>query len=180
MAAPDAWLFFWCSYRYISNILTQAQSVGWKDHTFYIWQKTNPLPMFGNNNFLQSIEIALVLAKGNPRFRFAKRGGHQPHNSFKSPQMARLERVENFDGLAANLAQKPLGLTSLWIRWASKPEDWVLDAFAGTSTGTVIVASLQLGRHACAVERDLSLTHQIQARLARECKGAIRQIEGGK
>jgi len=171
VAAPDAWLFFWCSYRYISNILTQAQRAGWQDHTFYIWHKTNPLPMFGNNNFLQCIEMALVLAKGNPRFRFSKKGGQQPRNLFESPQVAGAERVRNHDGSAANLAQKSLGLTDLWIRRASKPGDWVLDAFAGTGTATV--AALQLGRHACAVERDLSLTHQIQARIARECKGSI-------
>lgn len=172
MAAPDAWLFFWCSYRYISKILTEAQHAGWQEHTFYIWHKTNPLPMFGNNNFLQSIEMALVLAKGNPKFRFSKKGGQQPRNLFESPQVAGAERVKNHDGSAANLAQKPLGLTDLWIRWASKPGDWILDAFAGTGTATV--KALQLGRHACAVEQDLSLTHQIQARLIRECKGALR------
>ena len=172
VAAPDAWLFFWCSYRYISKILAEAQRAGWQDHTFYIWHKTNPLPMFGNNNFLQCIEMALVLAKGNPRFRFGKRGGQQPMNFFESPQVAGYERVRNHDGSAASLAQKSLGLTSLWIQWASKPGDWVLDAFAGTGTATV--AALQLGRNACAVEIDLSLTHQIQARLIRECIGAPR------
>ena len=57
VAAPDAWLFFWCSYRYISDILNEAQRAGWHEHTFYVWNKTNPLPMFGNNNFLQCIEI---------------------------------------------------------------------------------------------------------------------------
>lgn len=172
VAAPDAWLFFWCSYRYISRILTEAQRAGWQEHTFYIWHKTNPLPMFGNNNFLQCIEFALVLRKGNPRFRFSKKGGQQPRNLFESPQVAGTERVKNHDGSAASLAQKSLGLTSLWIRWASKPGDWVLDAFAGTGTATV--AALQLGRNACAVESDLSLTHQIQARLIRECIGATR------
>jgi len=170
VAAPDAWLFFWCSYEYISHILSLAERVGWRNHTFYIWHKTNPLPMFGNNNFLQAAEIALILAKGNPRFRFGKKGGHQPHNFFESPQVAGIERIKNHDGTATNLAQKSLALTSLWIRWASKSRDWVLDAFAGTGTATV--AALQLGRHACAVERDLSLTHQIQARIIRECKGA--------
>jgi len=169
LAAPDAWLFFWCSYRYVSIILAEAQRAGWRDHTFYIWHKTNPLPMFGNNNFLQSIEMVLVLAKGNPRFRFGRKGGRQPHNLFQSPQVAGAERVKNHDGSAANLAQKPLGLTDLWIRWGSRPGDWVLDAFAGTGTATV--SALQLGRHACAVERDLSLSLQIEARLTRECKG---------
>ncbi|GAI95763.1 unnamed protein product, partial [marine sediment metagenome] len=172
VAAPDAWLFFWCSYRYISKILTEAQRAGWQDHTFYIWHKTNPLPMFGNNNFLQCIEMALVLTKGNPRFRFSKKGGQQPRNLFESPQVTGAERVKNHDGSAVNLAQKSLGLTGLWIRWASRPGDWVLDAFAGTGTATV--AALQLGCHACAVEKDLSLTQQIQARLIRECQGAIR------
>jgi len=113
VAAPDAWLFFWCSHRYIFKILTEAQRAGWREHTFYIWHKTNPLPMFGNNNFLQSIEMALVLAKGNPRFRFGRKGGRQPTNHFESPQVAGLERVKNYDGSAACLAQKPLGLTGV-------------------------------------------------------------------
>ncbi|MBA7702025.1 hypothetical protein ES703_110776 [subsurface metagenome] len=170
VAAQDAWLFFWCSYRYISRILNEAQRSGWKEHTFYVWNKTNPMPMFGNNNFLQSIELALVLSKGSPRFRFGKKGGQQPKNFFESPQVAGFERVKNHDGSAANLAQKSLALTSLWIRWTSKPGDWVLDAFAGTGTATV--AALQLNRNSCALEKDLSLTHQIQARVIRECKGA--------
>jgi hypothetical protein len=36
MAADNAWLFFWCSYRYLSHILWQAQAVGWHEHTFFI------------------------------------------------------------------------------------------------------------------------------------------------
>ena len=67
VAAPDAWLFFWCSYRYMSDILAEAQRAGWQDHTFYLWHKTNPLPMFGNNNFLQCIEMAL--AAGHPFYQ---------------------------------------------------------------------------------------------------------------
>ncbi len=171
VAAPDAWLFFWCSYRYISEILTQATRSGWCAYTFFAWHKTNPLPMFGNNNFLQSVEMALVLAKGNPRFRFGKKGGHQPHNCFESPQVAGAERVKNHDGSAANLAQKPLALNALWVLWASKPGDWVLDAFAGTGTATI--AALQLGRHACAIDSDASIVHQIEARIVRECQGSV-------
>lgn len=165
VAAPDAWLFFWCSYEYVSYILNQAVSVGWQKHTFYIWGKTNPLPMFGNNNFLQSVELALVLAKGTPQFRFKKRG--QPHNRFESPQVGGAERMKRHDGSAANLAQKPLALLGLWIGWASKPGDWVLDAFAGT--GGTTVAALQLGRNACAVELDPKLIPYIEHRIQQEC-----------
>jgi len=169
VAAPDAWLFFWCSYLYCSDILREAEKVGWRKHTFYIWHKQNPLPMFGNNNFLQSIESALVMAKGEPRFTFQGKG--HPHNYFESPQVGGGERVKNHDGGAANLAQKPLALTRLWVGWASRPGDWVLDAFAGTGTATV--AALGLGRNACAVEQDPALVHQVEARVLRECRGAI-------
>lgn len=171
VAAPDAWLFFWCSYEYMSSILNQAVGVGWKKHTFYVWEKTNPLPMFGNNNFLQSIELALVLAKGTPEFRFKQKG--QPHNRFESPQVSGAERVKKYDGSAANLAQKPLALLSLWVRWGSKPGDWVLDAFAGT--GATTVAALQLGRNACAVELDPRLVPYIERRVQEECRGALSQ-----
>ena len=169
VAAPDSWLFFWCSYQYISYILAQAASVGWVKTTFYVWGKTNPMPMFGNNNFVQSVELALVLAKGSPQFRFKKKG--QPHNRFESPQVGGSERVKRHDGSAANLAQKPSALLSLWIGWASKPGDWVLDAFAGT--GATTVAALQLNRNACAVELDPKLIPYIEGRVQEECKGAV-------
>lgn len=170
VAAPDAWLFFWCSYRYFSHILVEGAKVGWRDHTFFVWHKTNPLPLFGNNNFLQAIELVLIFAKGNSRFRFAKKGGHQPHNWFQSPQVSGVERLKNHDGGAVNLTQKPLGLTSLFVQWGTKPGDWVLDAFAGTGTATI--AALQAGRNACAVERDPAFTLQIGARILRECQAA--------
>ena len=170
VAAPDAWLFFWCSYLYASGILGEAERAGWRRHNFYTWHKVNPLPMFGNNNFLQSMELALVLAKGKPHFDWGPKKG-QPHNYFESPQVGGLERVKNSDGGATNMAQKPLSLTSLWVEWGSRPGDWVLDAFAGT--GTVTVAALALGRNACAVEQDPAQAHQIEARVLRESQGAI-------
>lgn len=169
LAAPDAWLFFWCSYEYMSQILNLAIKVGWKKHTVFLWEKTNPLPMFGNNNFLQCIEMALVLAKGSPKFRFQKK--QQPHNRFQSPQVGGDERVKRHDGTAMNLAQKPLALLSLWVRWASRPGDWVLDGFAGT--GSTTVASLQLGRNACAVELDPTLVPYIERRVEQECQEAV-------
>jgi DNA modification methylase len=152
VAADDAWLFFWCSYRYLSQVLWQAGDVGWAEHTFFVWHKTNPMPLFGNNNYLQSIEVALVLRKGQARFRFGKRGGQQPHNYFESPQVGGAERQKQPDDSAVNLAQKPLALTLLWVTQACKPGDWVLDAFAGT--GTTTFAALSQGRNACAVEAD--------------------------
>jgi DNA modification methylase len=152
VAADDAWLFFWCSYRYLSHILRQALAVGWAEHTFFVWHKTNPMPLFGNNNYLQSIEVALVLRKGAACFRFGKRGGQQPHNFVETPQVGGAERQKQVDGSAANLAQKPLALNRLWVAQASKPGDWVLDAFAGTGTATC--AALGQGRNACAVEGD--------------------------
>ena len=168
LAAPDAFLFFWCSYRYMSHILVQAQGVGWQEKTAFLWGKTNPMPMFGNNNLLASFESALVLAKGGPIFQF---NGKAPRNWFISPQVGGLERVKDHNGGAANLAQKPLDLTKQWVLWGSKRGDWVLDAFAGT--GTVTVAGLHLGRNACAVEADSALAHQIEARVLRECPGAV-------
>lgn len=168
VAAPDAWLFFWCSYRYMGLIQREALKVGWQEHNVYAWAKQNPLPMFGNNNFLQSLELALVLRKGSPKFRFNGKG--QPHNFFKSPQVGGNERVKGHDGSAVNVAQKPLMLMSLWVLWASQPGDWVLDAFAGT--GTTTIAALQQGRNACAVEQDLALAHQIEARVLRQCQGS--------
>ena len=168
VAAPEAWLFFWCSYRYVSQVLREAEKVGWRDHTCYVWHKRNPMPMFGNNNFLASVELALVLAKGNPRLTFA--GAGQPHNFFDSPQVGGVELVKNYDGGAANLAQKPVSLVSLWVEWGSRPGDWVMDAFAGT--GTTAVAALKRGRNACAVELGPALARQIEARILQECPGA--------
>ncbi len=171
VAADNAFLFFWCSYKYISAIRQQAVHIGWKDFTFWVWHKTNPMPLFGNNNFLQSIELALVMTKGEPRFRFARRGGRQPHNYIESSQVGGNERVKDVDGSAVNLAQKPLGLLSLWVQWTTKSGDWVLDAFAGTGSATI--AALQAGRDVIAVEVDpASASYLEHRRIPRECPGA--------
>lgn len=166
VAAPDAWLFFWCSYRYISHILRRAETIGWRGHTFYAWHKTNPMQMFGNNNYVQALEIALVLARGTPRFHFPGKQ-QQPHNFMESPQVAGLERVKSHDGSSLNLAQKPLSLCRLWVEHASRPGDWVLDAFAGTGSATIAI--LSLGRNACAVEADRALAKTVEARVFKEC-----------
>lgn len=169
VADPDAFLFFWCSYTYMSHILRLAQRAGWKEKNIFAWAKANPMPMFGNNNTLASLELALILAKGAPIFQFK---GKAPLNWFGSPQVGGLERVKNrHDGAAANLAQKPLDLTSLWVLWGSRPGDWILDAFAGTGTATV--AALQHGRNACAVETDPTLIPIIEQRVQEQCPGAI-------
>jgi DNA modification methylase len=114
------------------------------------------MPLFGNNNYLQSIEVALVLRKGQARLRFGKRGGQQPHNFIETPQVGGAERQKQLDDSAVNLAQKPLGITLQWVAQASKTGDWVLDAFAGT--GTTTFAALSQGRNACAVEENRVMT----------------------
>ena len=167
-AADDAFMFFWVSWQQASQILRIAEAVGWKRKNGFVWHKTNPLPMFGNNSFLASFEMALVLVKGDPRFRFAKR--RQPHDHYESSQVAGSERVKKHDGAAVNLAQKPLALTQAWVDWTTKRGDWVLDAFSGTGTATV--AALNQGRNACVLESDRAAIHQIEARLMTECPAA--------
>jgi DNA modification methylase len=125
LANTPAWCWFWCSYRYLSYIVTLAESSGWDVRNWFAWTKTNPAPLMGANNFLQAIEPILIMRKGIARFRFGD--GHLP-NFYLSPQVATTERIKDFNGNTINLAQKPVPLLSMIVIWCTDPGQWVLDA----------------------------------------------------
>jgi len=63
--------------------------------------------------------------------------------------------------------QKPDDLARRFIRHATKPNDLVLDPFAGT--GTFLLAAAALGRRACGCDRD---ANQIATAIQRGCQHA--------
>lgn len=147
LATPDAWCWFWCSYRYLSHINNVGRLVGWEPKGWYVWAKTNvpPLTATINGTLLPSLEPCLIFRKGRGQLRVNKTG----HPNYKELAMVGArERLQDTE----NIAVKPIAILSDFIEWASKPGDWVLDAFAGT--GSTSRATLMKRRNAFAVESD--------------------------
>lgn len=163
VANTPCWCWFWCSYRYISQITYLAEATGWNVHNWFAWVKTNPAPLLGANTFLHAIEPVLIMRKGKAQLRLGD--GHLP-NYFVSPQVHTSERIKDFGGNAINLAQKPVPLLSLIVNWCSEPGQWVLDAFAGS--GSASLAALQNKRNCVAVELEQSQLTIIKGRLQKE------------
>jgi len=159
LAAPNAWCWFWCSYRYLSHINNSAKATGWEPKGWYVWAKTNvpPLTATINGTLLPSLEPCLIFRKGKGQLRINKTG----HCNYKKlpdtepigileelPMVGSGARLQD----AENIAAKPIAILSDFIEWSSKPGDWVLDAFTGT--GSTSRAALMKRRNAFAVESD--------------------------
>lgn len=68
--------------------------------------------------------------------------------------------------LAGHPTQKPIGLMVHLIETTTRPDDVILDAFAGT--GTTLRAAKDLGRHAIGIEKNERYCEAIARRLAQE------------
>ena len=135
----------------IGQILTE---LGFKILNLITWQKTNPPPNFSCRFFTHSTEQII----------WARKEGKVPHyynydlmkvlNDNKQmkdvwalPAIARWEK-----SCGKHPTQKPLSILSRIILASTKPNAWILDPFAGSST-TGIAANL-LGRRYLGVDKE--------------------------
>ena len=165
LAPPDAWLVLWLDYLKVSEIVNVAAKVGWGYRNALFWCNSNPHPA-GGQQLLQAVESALLLSKGNPTL--AVNIHEQVPNFFNFPVVGASQRFRDSAGNPFNRAEKPTALLRLWIKYLSKPGDWVLDAFSGS--GACAEAALDIGRNVVAVEAEEAQAKAIQARLLRLTK----------
>jgi len=151
LAEKDAWCWFWCSYRYLSFIASIGEAIGWQPISWYVWLKTNPVPLLGviNQLPLASMEPCIIFRKGSPKMNLNQKSilNYSIGGAYQSPLISTKARPTS-----GNLAVKPVSLLMDIIEWSSKRGDWVLDAFAGS--GSASEAALTKHRSSYAVDAD--------------------------
>ena len=135
----------------VANCLTQ---LGYKILNVITWAKTNPPPNISCRYFTYSTEFIIWARKKEKvphyyNYELMKHinGDTQMTDVWRLPAIAPWEKT-----CTKHPTQKPLGLLSRIIMASTKPDAWILDPFAGSST-TGIAANL-LGRRFLGIEQE--------------------------
>ena len=137
----------------VANALTQ---LGYKILNVVTWAKTNPPPNISCRYFTHSTEFVIWARKKDKvahyyNYELMKQinGDKQMTDVWRLPAIAPWEK-----SCTKHPTQKPLGLLARIIMASTKPNAWILDPFAGSST-TGIAANL-LNRRFLGVEQEES------------------------
>jgi len=173
---PNATLWVIGSYHNIFRVGTVLQDLGFWVLNDVIWRKTNPMPNFRGRRFTNAHET-LIWAAREPNakgytfnYEVLKAGNEdiQVRSDWTLPLCTGEERLKQ-DGKKLHPTQKPEALIARAILAASRPDDLVLDPFAGT--GTTGAVAKRLRRRFVGVEREATY-----ARAAEERIGAVEPL----
>lgn len=135
----------------VANALTQ---LGYKILNVITWSKTNPPPNISCRYFTHSTEFVIWARKKEKVAHYYNydlmkhiNGGKQMTDVWRLPAIAPWEKT-----CTKHPTQKPLGLLTRIIMASTKPDAWILDPFAGSST-TGIAANL-INRRYLGIERE--------------------------
>ncbi len=127
----------------IFSVATVLTELGYKILNVITWAKTNPPPNITCRFFTHSTEFIIWARKQekvphtyNYELMKAINGDKQMTDVWRLPAIARWEK-----SCGKHPTQKPLALLTRLILASTKPGDWILDPFAGSST-TGIAANL--------------------------------------
>lgn len=142
------------TYHNIFSIANCLQELGYKILNVVTWAKTNPPPNISCRYFTYSTEF-IIWARKKPKvphyFNYAVmkkiNDDKQMTDVWRLPAIARWEK-----SCGKHPTQKPLALLSRIILASTRPDAWILDPFAGSST-TGIAANL-LGRRFLGIEKE--------------------------
>ena len=137
----------------VANALTQ---LGYKILNVITWAKTNPPPNISCRYFTHSTEFVIWARKKEKvahyyNYELMKQinGDKQMTDVWRLPAIAPWEK-----SCTKHPTQKPLGLITRIIMASTKPNAWILDPFAGSST-TGVAANL-LNRRFLGIEQEES------------------------
>jgi site-specific DNA-methyltransferase (adenine-specific) len=155
--------------RHIIHMVGYAmQLLGFKILNDITWEKPNPPPNLSCRYFTHSTETLLWAAKSDKSkhtFNYLdmreEAGGKQMKSVWKILPPSKDEKL-----FGKHPTQKPVALLDRCIRAATKPGDFILDPFAGSSTTGV--AAIRLDRRFCGVEKDAEYVELSLCRLRKE------------
>lgn len=137
----------------VANCLTAS---GYKILNVITWAKTNPPPNISCRYFTYSTEFIIWARKSEKKPHYYNydlmkilNGGKQMTDVWRLPAIAPWEK-----SCGKHPTQKPLSLLSRILLASTRPGEWVLDPFCGSST-TGVAASL-LGRRFLGIDMEQS------------------------
>lgn len=142
------------TYHNIFSVANALKQNGFKILNVITWAKTNPPPNISCRYFTYSTEF-IIWARKNEKvphyynYELMKHinGDKQMRDMWQLPAIAQWEK-----SCGKHPTQKPLALLSRIILASTRPNEWILDPFAGSST-TGIAANL-IGRRYLGIERE--------------------------
>lgn len=152
------------TYHNIFSVATELTALGYKILNCVTWAKTNPPPNISCRFFTYSTEFILWARKSEKKAHYYNydlmrhlNGGKQMTDVWNLPAIAPWEKA-----CGKHPTQKPLSLLTRIILASTKPGDWVLDPFSGSST-TGIAASLTDRRY-LGIEKETEFINISKAR----------------
>jgi modification methylase len=169
---PAATLWVIGSYHNIFRVGAILQDLGFWMLNDIVWRKSNPMPNFRGRRFTNAHETLIWAARDaatrNYTFNYeALKAGNddiQMRSDWLLPLCTGEERLKGGDGKKLHPTQKPEALLARVILAASRPDDLVLDPFAGT--GTTGAVAHRLRRRFIGIERQAGYAAAAQQRIA--------------
>ena len=160
------------SYHNIFRVGALMQDLGFWILNDVIWRKTNPMPNFRGRRFTNAHETLIwasreAATKGYTfNYEVLKAGNEdvQVRSDWTIPLCTGEERLKGGDGKKLHPTQKPEALLARVILSSSRPDDLVLDPFAGT--GTTGAVAKHLGRRFIGFEREAKYARAAEKRMA--------------
>lgn len=155
--------------HHIIHVVGYAMQVlGFKILNEITWEKPNPPPNLSCRYFTHSTETLLWAAKSlkskhtfNYEEMREEAGGKQMKSVWQFTAPKKDEKV-----FGKHPTQKPVALVDRCIRGSTKPGDFVLDPFAGSSTTGVAAAALE--RRFCGIEQEAEFIELSKCRLEKK------------
>jgi site-specific DNA-methyltransferase (adenine-specific) len=154
---PDRHVIIWVDKKKFSKFGEFAESLGFKFRTPLFWRKTNPVPQARGVSPTKSIEMVLWLTNGKSKQEFF----NYQLGTINDVLDAAIPNVQG--GKLRHPTQKPLFVVLFHILYLSKPNDLVLDPFAGS--GTTGIACKLTNRNYCLIEQNKEFYENILYRL---------------
>ncbi|HVZ54101.1 MAG TPA: site-specific DNA-methyltransferase [Pseudolabrys sp.] len=159
------------SYHNIFRVGAMMQDLGFWILNDVIWRKTNPMPNFRGRRFTNAHETLIWASRGADakgytfNYEMLKAGNEdvQVRSDWTIPLCTGDERLKGGDGKKLHPTQKPEALLARVILSSSRPDDLVLDPFAGTGTSGAVAK--HLGRRFIGVERESKYAKAAQTRI---------------
>ena len=132
----DTHCYIFINFINLSEMMAEAEKVGFKLHTLLIWEKNNKTP---SRWYMKNQEYILFMRKGKAK-------------PVKNSGVGHILKFDNIIGNKTHPCQKPIDLLKLLIENSSNKNDIVFDPFMGS--GSAGIASIETNRKFRGVEID--------------------------
>ena len=169
---PNATIWVIGSYHNIFRVGALMQDLGFWILNDVIWRKSNPMPNFRGRRFTNAHETLIWASRDADARRYtfnyeALKAGNediQVRSDWTLALCTGEERLKGKDNKKLHPTQKPEALLARVILSSSRPDDLVLDPFAGTGTSGAVAK--RLGRRFLGIERDQAYAAAAEQRIA--------------